>query len=43
MGRSTVQGEAIRALLAPTLAARSYGLVRVRLTAAGRRTLQVMV
>jgi len=38
-----VQGEAIRALLTPTLAARSYALVRARLTATGRRTLQVMV
>ena len=43
VGRSIVQGAAIRVLLAPALAARSYGLVRARLTAAGRRTLQVMV
>ena len=43
MGRSMVQGEAIRALLAPALAARSYVLVRARLTAVSRRTLQVMV
>ncbi|MBE25673.1 MAG: ribosome maturation factor RimP [Rhodospirillaceae bacterium] len=43
VGRSIVQGEAISELLAPALAARSYSLVRTRLTAAGRRTLQVMV
>jgi len=43
VGGSIVQGEAIRELLAPTLAARSYALVRTRLSAAGRRTLQVMV
>ena len=43
MGRSIVQGEAISELLAPALAARSYSLVRARLTTAGRRTLQVMV
>ena len=43
MGRSMVQGEAIRALLAPALADRSYALVRARLTAVSRRTLQVMV
>ena len=43
MYKRQVQGEAISELLAPALAARSYSLVRARLTTAGRRTLQVMV
>ena len=43
MGRSIEREEAIRALLAPVLAAKGYSLVRVRIVAEGQVSLQVMV
>ena len=43
MGRSIEREEAIRALLAPVLAAKGYSLVRVRIAPEGRPVLQVMV
>jgi len=43
VGRSIEREEAIRALLAPVLAAKGYSLVRVRIVAEGQVSLQVMV